>query len=450
MNITQVNITLPATFTYLPSTQGVGENETVAIFTNTTTVLSWTNATAAWFLINGTEAGVVGNWTYFWFNASASEPGTYNITVTTVNGTNTTTQNISVQINDTTSPLVSFDGDTPAANSNLSLNYIIVNITADDSDGAYAGVLNNITYYISNSSGVWNTTIIHTNSDLINFTGLVDGTYYINATANDTLGNTNTTGTGIRTITLDTVAPTATAACTPASVSQNAVETCTCTSADTGTGVASASATSTPSTADTGTYYYTCSVTDYAGNSASSTTSFDVTGTGNTGSGTTGSTTTSFWTKGTETVTDEQFKNAYTKALSVRQRIKVTIENISHYVGVIGLTATTATLNISSDPQQAILIIGDERKFEVSGDEYYDISIKLNSIEDSKANVTTKSIHELITPDTIVGETELQGAGEAAKGLETASEIPNWVWWATGIIALIIVTVGIIYSRKKK
>ncbi|MBU2577179.1 MAG: hypothetical protein KKF50_05675 [Nanoarchaeota archaeon] len=544
-NITMVNITLPETFTYIDLTQGVGENETVAVFTNTTTTLSWANETAGWFLINGTETAIGGDGTQFWFNASATTPGTYNLTVNvTMANTTVTTQYISVEINDTTAPFnISFTGDTSGAYANLSQNYIIVNVTANDTDGAYGGALANVTYSLFNSSGPLNSTV-STNLAEINFTGLVDGIYYINATVNDTAGNVNTTGTGTRTITLDTTAPaisylggmyvnnsnisatsifvnvsvtelyndtivfnlyngsgsvnstqytdgsrnitwtglingdytfnvtvndsatnenytqsmmitldttapTATAACTPASANLNDVVTCTCTAADATSGVASSSATTTPSTSSTGTYYYTCSVTDYASNTASSTASYDVSGGSSGSSGST--TTTNFWTKGTQTVTDEQFAESYTKELQVRQRVKVKVETLNHYIGVVGLTATTATINVSSDPQQATLIVGDERRFEVSDDDYYDILVKLNSIENNRANITVKSIHELITEDTVAGEGELQDAGEAATGEDEAvtTEESNVWWYIGGIVIIILVIVGIIYAKKK-
>ena len=451
-NITQVNITLPSTFTFIPSSQGQGENETVAIFTNTTTILTWTNATADWFLINGTEASV-GNWTYFWFNASASTPGTYNITVTTANGTTNFAQNISVQINDTTAPFnISFDGVTEIANGNLSQNYIMVNVTANDTDGTYGGALANITYYLHNASGLLNTTITKTNSALINFTGLIDGIYYINATANDTLGNTNSTGTGTRTVTIDTTAPTTSAACTPAAATLNEVVTCACTASDATSGVASSSASTTPSTESTGSYSYSCTATDYAGNAAAAITATYTVSGGSSGSS--GSTVTTFWSKGTTTLTAEQFTASFTKEMQAKQRLKLKVGTSDHYVGIIELTATTATVNISSDPQQAIMKIGDERKFEVSGDNNYDIFVKLNSITDNKANITIQSINELITSESAATQDALDEAGTKEKtGAETETieeGIFSKTIWIIGIIvAIVLIIIIILYAKKK-
>jgi len=88
--------------------------------------------------------------------------------------------------------------------------------------------------------------------------------------------------------------------------------------------------------------------------------------------------------------------------------------------------------------------------FEVSGDDYYDILVKLNSIESSKANITVQSIHELITEDTTEAEEGLEDAGDTAAGEEeAAAKIENLWWYIGGIIALILVIVGIIYAKKK-
>ncbi len=326
----------------------------------------------------------------------------------------------------------------------------MANITLNDTDGAYAGNVTDgiITYYLLWENGtVINTTVTSTNSDLINFTGLGEGTYIINSTGNDTLGNMNSTGES-RTIVLDTTSPVAAATCTPSSIIIGVGVTCTCSASDALSGVASSTATSTPTTYYSGTYSYTCTATDYAGNSASDIASYTIINEGGTGSS---GTTTSFWTKGTQTVTEEQFQNSYTKALQVRQRLKVKVETLNHYVGVTELTATTATISVESDPQEATLIVGDERMFEVSGDDYYDVLVKLNSIESSKANITVQSIHELITEDTTGAEEGLEDAGDAAaEEDEAAADEGSKVWWITGTIALVLVIVGIIFYKKKK
>lgn len=114
------------------------------------------------------------------------------------------------------------------------------------------------------------------------------------------------------------------------------------------------------------------------------------------GSGGSGAASASFWTA-SQALTTEQFTKGYTKELMTKHRVTFKIDNLEHYVGVVALTASQATINVSSSPQQAVFNIGDEKKFEVTNDTYYDISVKLNNIISSKANVTIKSIHEAIS-----------------------------------------------------
>jgi len=51
-------------------------------------------------------------------------------------------------------------------------------------------------------------------------------------------------------------------------------------------------------------------------------------------------------------------------------------------------------LRIQSSPIDAELLIGEEKKFDLTADGIYDISITLNSIASLKANVTAKLISE--------------------------------------------------------
>jgi len=81
------------------------------------------------------------------------------------------------------------------ATGNYSQNSIFANVTTSDDN------LDSVIIYLYNSSGLVNSSI----GTFVNFSGLVDGTYYLNASANDTFGNENSTET--RTIVLDTTAP---------------------------------------------------------------------------------------------------------------------------------------------------------------------------------------------------------------------------------------------------
>lgn len=103
--------------------------------------------------------------------------------------------------------------------------------------------------------------------------------------------------------------------------------------------------------------------------------------------------TTSFWTS-TFSPTSDQTSAGYNKMLKKGERIKMAIGKVNHYVGVVKLTSTKATINVSSDPQQAVMEVGDSEKFEVTNDSYYDIEVTLNSVNSTSANVTVQYIYE--------------------------------------------------------
>jgi len=94
---------------------------------------------------------------------------------------------------DNAAPMIEFVA--PTTTGNVSQDYIVANVSAIDV------LLDSVMIYLYNLSGLVNST----NETFVNFTDLTDGTYYLNASANDSLGNENATET--LTIILDTVAP---------------------------------------------------------------------------------------------------------------------------------------------------------------------------------------------------------------------------------------------------
>ncbi len=186
VNITQVNITLPSTFLYL-----TGSNNTDAVgtpvFSNTTSILTW-NVIPTGIVLNGTIK-------FFAFNATASTPGSYNISIRLSNANATALMqetNITVVVNDTTAPTLiesatGFGIGTPVNNSLLTSN-LGVNISATDNVGVSTIV---IRLYNSSRAQI-NITSSVTSSFNFTFTGL-SGTYYLNATVNDSAGNSNST-----------------------------------------------------------------------------------------------------------------------------------------------------------------------------------------------------------------------------------------------------------------
>ncbi|MFH1212320.1 MAG: hypothetical protein V1659_05350 [Candidatus Woesearchaeota archaeon] len=122
-----------------------------------------------------------------------------------------------------------------------------------------------------------------------------------------------------------------------------------------------------------------------------------------------------YWT--TYYVSEDNFQIGVVKDLKERQRLRVIVDTEFHYVGIVRLTDRTAAINVSSEKQQqAVLAIGQTRKFDVTGDGYYDIFVKLHSISGEKATLTVQSIHEPMLAEIEDAETDEQELEIAACG----------------------------------
>ncbi|MBR9704689.1 hypothetical protein GOV12_04705, partial [Candidatus Pacearchaeota archaeon] len=100
---------------------------------------------------------------------------------------------------DSTYPWIEYNLQTISNNSNLSQNWIYVNVTVNESNEA------NITYLLHNSSGQIFKNTFTTPQRLINWTPLINQYYTFNVTVTDTFNNKNTTGN--RFVILDTTFP---------------------------------------------------------------------------------------------------------------------------------------------------------------------------------------------------------------------------------------------------
>lgn len=152
------------------------------------------NSTGEWNSTIYTTSQNTINWT-------ALEDAVYyfNVTVNdTANNVNTTL--IRFATLDNIAPNINYEDPTTSAG-NLSQTFIEINITAD-------GGLDTIIIYVFNSTSLVQTNTSTTSPLFVNLTGLPDEEYTINATANDSSNNLNSTSDRI--ITLDTTNPTLT------------------------------------------------------------------------------------------------------------------------------------------------------------------------------------------------------------------------------------------------
>jgi hypothetical protein len=165
------------------------------------------------------------------------------------------------------------------------------------------------------------------------------------------------------------------------------------------------------------------------------------------------------WT--TYYVSDENFQSGTTKSLKSKQRVRVSIDGESHYIGVESLASTSATISVKSEEQIKTLILGEYAKFDVTDDNYYDVYVRLDTISDNKAFLTIKKIHEkmpvaafeeeeIITPTEYVEEAptaqvvkkvEPEQAAQTPEAKDSVLKtiISNaWFWTAIAVIAILV------------
>jgi len=189
---------------------------------------------------------------------------------------------------------------------------------------------------------------------------------------------------------------------------------------------------------------------DTSGNrNASSSVSFVIdaaTEGGDTGGGGGGSNSiVSQWAKeinGTDTIN----KGQQLKALKNNYRITFDVKGMGHSLVVKTVGTNSATIEVSSTPQTATLSVGETKKFNLDGDNTYDLAVTLNAIQNATADITVAKISEVISTTTATSNDTGADAGEEP----TEAESQSWIWIVAGIVIVAIIGFAIYWSMKKK
>ncbi len=244
---------------------------------------------------------------------------------------------------------------------------------------------------------------------------------------NDSIGQENSS---FVIFTVDTTAPTISFSCSKSSLTVGETLSCSCSATDNIDSSPGVSYTANPSTSNTGTFTTTCTATDDTGNSASSSASYTVESSGG--------------GYPNYRIPSQDLEKGHEKIMYKNWKMNFKIDNETHTLKVEDITNTSIQIIISSEPQQATLLEGEEKKFEFSGDNYYDLSVKLNSIDTiwrNKANITIKSIYEEIPIE------EVEEKKKEEKREEKREEKANY-WWVLIILAAMIILIIIVKKKK--
>lgn len=493
-NLTDVNITVPFEFAYVSgsnksklNTTGLNIAYNQVYFYNLSVAdvlhtLSWngTNLTSSVNMnaANGSCCNV-SDGVYLSANFSVATPGVYNLTIFYQfnNSAKSNNTNISILVNDSTKPdtvkiwNIAGDPDLNRSGENLS-GTIIINVSIED-NGNITGLgrardITHVFFNITNSSGSQNGTLTasnvtgsawnkqYWNATLVT-SRFPDGQYNITIWANDSYDNLNNSMI-IKNITIDNKAPSGSVSCTPATVSTGDTVTCTCSPSDgagpvSGINTSATAITANPSTANTGTFTESCSFKDMAGNSATASGKYTVEQGGSSGKGGGGggsSSSSSFYIKTVPTTGDLKDTKKLDKTLDDKERIKVSINSETHYIGVREVKASSVIVEIESDPVKIELSVGQNTKVDVNTDGTYDVSVKLNNISGGKADLTIEYLSEKI-PEEKKGKVVEGGEiiSDKDKLFQNKEKKSLTALWIIIVVVIVLILAGWIWNKRR-
>lgn len=499
VNITQFNITLPTGFSFTYKTNG-STLSAKSNFTNTSNILTWTNS-SLYLITNGST-----NNTLFWFNATAIDPGNYNFTVVVLNQSaaginNVTYFNVSVSVNDTTSPDVHVANiSSGTVNGGNYSGTILLNVSLFDNlqggtaatkvyfnvTNKTASVQQNITTASTAVAPVWNATF--------NTATLGDGLYNITIWANDS--NRNMNNSAYVTIRIDNTAPTGSITCSPTTVTAGDTVTCSCSATDAGSGVLSTSYTTSPSTVNTGTFTQSCSFSDYAGLSSTATSNSYTVNLGGSSSGSSGGSSgsggttapkTSSWTKitpGAATIMKNFDVTTGVKEIQIEvnneaQNVKITVTKYESKPAEVSVEKSGSykylkvdTQNLAGKLSKAKMKIHVEKswvsskgvakedvalfRYDESGSKWNELTTTYDSEDDTyyyyTAETSEFSYFAIASKETalVTGETPAPTPEQPTPSAGFLG-LPIWVWIIIGLVILAaIIGGGVVLGKKKR
>ena len=201
-----------------------------------------------------------------------------------------------------------------------------------------------------------------------------------------------------------------------------------------------------------GTHIWNVNCTDLAGNIGnSSSRSLTIGSTGGGGGGGEGGGGGGSTTK-TYSISSSQFSSGYTKELAKDEKISFQLNNEQHNLKLNTISSNSVIIEISSKTQTATLYVGEEKKFNLNEDNYYDLLVRLNSITGSKADITIKEIIEEIKKAD-VNNTETNKTNDSIDnigGADTGKISAREYFYIVIILIILMAVFFVIVNMRKK
>jgi len=152
--------------------------------------------------------------------------------------------------------------------------------------------------------------------------------------------------------------------------------------------------------------------------------------------------------------TNEQLNSGYTKDLKSNDAVKfITINNATisnHNLTITNVGGNTVDILVRSSPVYVTLSVGEEKKLSLDSFDKYNLLVKLNSINSSKANLTIRQIDE-----PIISENYNQTVNLSDRGNKKIVDSSYNNYYTDGIILVIALIILILFyylykKRKRK
>jgi len=99
---------------------------------------------------------------------------------------------------------------------------------------------------------------------------------------------------------------------------------------------------------------------------------------------------------GPKEISERDFSLGISVELKENKDVEFSIDEEKHKITVESINPNSVDIVIQSDPISSNLKVGEEKKFDLDGDGIYDLSVRLNKIEDGKADIYILKISEAI------------------------------------------------------
>jgi hypothetical protein len=171
---------------------------------------------------------------------------------------------------------------------------------------------------------------------------------------------------------------------------------------------------------------------------------------------------------------DYQFKQGVSRTFEAGDRFKIAIQGLIYYVSLIRLENNSAIVEVASTAKQrATMVAGESKRFDVTGNGVYDLSVILISVNETHAGIFVRESSGDVeipvvavadetqqSPQIVPESSEGQEAGrkepitgDAIDEIVSPNKLSPWLWVVIGIVVLMfLVVVSVVikknYSRK--